>query len=280
MKSGYDQFFKTAKKSSSQSTHAMPAAKNKKTSSQKNPKKSFPVKSMMMFFVLIFGVMISIQFLDKIEDFFSSLEITMSSAIASDAPVAKGEVKTAATGPSSPEAPKDKAEEKPVVSSDDPTDYLFKLADRKRELDKREAELDRREEEVTKLKAEIEEKLVELKSYRNNISTLLQDRVSSDAAKVETLVQVYSNMKPSQAAKVFETMDEDLVIEILSKMKKKSAADILNLVKSDKAQVLAEKYAGYRLVDRKVAGSNNNSNSPVGEDTKENQQSTKEESDQ
>ena len=111
---------------------------------------------------------------------------------------------------------------------------------------------------------------------------MLQDRVSSDAAKVDTLVQVYSNMKPSQAAKVFETMDEDLVIEILSKMKKKNAADILNLVKSDKAQVLAEKYAGYRLVDRTVAASANNRNSATSPSVEgnENQQQTKEESDQ
>jgi flagellar motility protein MotE (MotC chaperone) len=60
------------------------------------------------------------------------------------------------------------------------------------------------------------------------------------------LVQVYSNMKPNQAAKVFETMDEDLVIEILGRMKKKNAADILNLVKVDKAQKFSERYAGYR----------------------------------
>jgi flagellar motility protein MotE (MotC chaperone) len=53
-------------------------------------------------------------------------------------------------------------------------------------------------------------------------------------------------MKPQQAAKVFETLDEDLVIEILGRMKKKNAADILNLVKPEKAQILAERYAGYR----------------------------------
>ncbi len=53
-------------------------------------------------------------------------------------------------------------------------------------------------------------------------------------------------MKPQQAAKVFESMDEDLAIEILGRMKKKPAAEILNLVKSEKAQVLSEKYAGYK----------------------------------
>ena len=53
-------------------------------------------------------------------------------------------------------------------------------------------------------------------------------------------------MKPPQAAKVFETLDEDLAVDILTKMKKKNAADILNLLKPERAQSLSEKYAGFR----------------------------------
>jgi len=53
-------------------------------------------------------------------------------------------------------------------------------------------------------------------------------------------------MKPAQAAKVFETMDEDLAVEILGKMKKKNAAEVMNLIKPEKAQVFSEKYAGYK----------------------------------
>lgn len=59
-------------------------------------------------------------------------------------------------------------------------------------------------------------------------------------------MQLYSSMKPQQAAQVFETIDEDLAIEIISKMKKKNAAEILNLVKPEKAKLFSEKYAGYK----------------------------------
>jgi flagellar motility protein MotE (MotC chaperone) len=57
---------------------------------------------------------------------------------------------------------------------------------------------------------------------------------------------MYSNMKAPQAAKVFETMDEDLAVEILGRMKKKNAADIMNLLKPEKAQILSEMFAGYK----------------------------------
>ncbi len=291
MKSGYDQFFKTAKNQTAVRGREDSPVHNASTMSAKRKRKlaalskrQFPMKSFFMFFVLLVGVAGSIQYLDQIDEFLSNLEISMSSALANtEAPAdkAKGTTPAApATVAADPKVATDKAAEEKlaIATSDDPTDYLFKLADRKKQLDKREAELVRREDEVAKLKSEIEAKLNEMINYRSSISTLLQDRVASDSAKVETLVQVYSTMKPSQAAKVFETMDEDLVIEILSKMKKKSAADILNLVKSDKAQILAEKYAGYRLPDRKV--SSQNQSSIPNEGQQEQQQPTKEDSDQ
>jgi len=128
----------------------------------------------------------------------------------------------------------------------DDTDYLFKLADRKKQLDKREEELSKQAAQLEKQKAELAEKLTQLEDVRQKISAALQDRIKADDGKVDVLVQMYTNMKPAQAAKVFESLDEDLVIEILSRMKKKSAADILNLIKPEKAQLFAERYTGYR----------------------------------
>jgi flagellar motility protein MotE (MotC chaperone) len=77
-------------------------------------------------------------------------------------------------------------------------------------------------------------------------------------------------MKPQQAAKVFETIDEDLAVEVLTKMKKKSAADILNLLKADRAQSLSEKYAGYKRKPA-AAASMTNSSAPKNEDLKKEQ---------
>ncbi len=302
MSSGYDKYFKTARAQTPESTveknvrnHAQrvshaagarssasstPHSTDRKLSRPKTAKKPFPVGSMVLFMCFIIGLGVSIQYLDQIEQFLTDLEISMSTADAADgvtAAAAPGGVpSTASAGTSTAGAnnsaaatgasdPKNNAA---AGGSDDSTDYLFKLAERKRELDQREEDIKRREEQVTKMKEEIEAKLKEIQNYRNNIAVLLRDRVATDSAKVDTLVQVYSNMKPAQAAKVFETMDEDLVIEILGKMKKKSAADILNLVKAEKAQVLAEKFAGYRLSERKVA-SDDSENSNVNQSKEE-----------
>lgn len=124
--------------------------------------------------------------------------------------------------------------------------HLARLRERKIELDKREEDLAKLEEELTKQRAELEQKLKELENVRRNISSTLEEKVQNDDQKVQDLVLFYSNMKPPQAARVMETIDESLAIRIIEKMKKKNAADILNLLKPEKAQSLSEKYAGYR----------------------------------
>jgi flagellar motility protein MotE (MotC chaperone) len=75
---------------------------------------------------------------------------------------------------------------------------------------------------------------------------VLADKVQADEQKVDNLVQFYSNMKAPQAAKIIETIDEDLAVQVIAKMKKKNAADIMNLLKPEKAQMISERYVGYR----------------------------------
>lgn len=130
--------------------------------------------------------------------------------------------------------------------TDEEVNHFMKLNDRKKELDAREEELNRMEQELAAQKADLEKRMQNLEKTRRDISSVLEERVKTDDKKVETLVQMYSNMKPQQAAKVFEEMDEDLAVDIIGRMKKKNAAEIMNLIKPEKAKVFAEKFAGYK----------------------------------
>ncbi len=251
MKSGYDQFFVKAKENSSLSQQPTEKSSkyahmiSKKRAEKNKSKKSFPIMPIFSFGICILVVFLLIEKFDDIESYVSKIEIGLGSAQAETAPAAKettkaeGEVKPAEGTPEAPVATVGESKE-------DNADYLFKLAERKKELDVREEELNKKATEITKQKLEIEAKLKQLEESREKISSMLKERITADSQKVDNLVQVYSNMKANQAAKVFETMDEDLVIEILSRMKKKNAADILNLVKVEKAQKFSERYAGYR----------------------------------
>lgn len=241
MKTGYDQHFKKIKRSSK--SQALDLKKIKSASaSGKKEKKAFPIAPLMGFiFIAGSGLLFLSQF-ETIETYLSKIEIGLGVANAAEAVKATDATATSEIKSASGVEKTNLVEAKKL----DDTDYLFKLADRKKQLDKREEELAKQAAQLEKQKAELAEKLVQLEDVRAKISAALQDRIKADDGKVDVLVQMYTNMKPAQAAKVFETLDEDLVIEILSRMKKKSAADILNLIKPEKAQLFAERYTGYR----------------------------------
>jgi len=123
--------------------------------------------------------------------------------------------------------------------------HLVNLAERKRELDEREQELMKLEKEVEEKNHKINERIIELKKIREEIAAILKSKVDEDDKKIDQLVDVYSSMRPGQAAKVFEDLDEELVVRVLTKMKKKSAAEILNLMKVEKAKKITELYTGF-----------------------------------
>jgi flagellar motility protein MotE (MotC chaperone) len=170
---------------------------------------------------------------------------------------AGAEEKTAHSGPKKEEKSsnhksenKTKDEQHKVVSSkswsDEEISLFKKLEERKAQLDVRESELLKLEEELQRQRGEIEKRLTLLEGVRDKIATKLEDKVKMDQQKVDSLVLVYSAMKPAQAAKIIEGINEDLAVEVLTKMKNKNAAEVLDLMDSEKAKKLSERYTGFR----------------------------------
>ncbi len=171
------------------------------------------------------------------------------SEAAKDAPAAKvAEPEAAVKSPSSSKAPGEKSESVVDIKqwTQEELSFFKKLNERKAELDRREAEVAKLEEELQKQREGIEERIKQLENMRKQISETLKGRVEQDQEKVAKLVDVYSNMKPSQASKVIETLHEDLAVTILDRMKKKNAAEILNTMSAGKARKLSEMLTGYR----------------------------------
>lgn len=244
MKSGYDQFFKSARRAAAGEAPVVSPHKAQSTESTqvklklRKKRKSAPFPIGAAFFTLVgfFAFLYFYQNQETVLRTLSAIEISFfTTASAQSDKVEKKKTAEPVTT-------------QPVMA--EPTgpelDHLLKLTERKKELDAREEEINRVESELIEQKEALQKKLAELENMRANISSMLEERVKADDQKIETLVQFYSNMKPPQAAKIFETIDEDLAVQILGRMKKKSAADILNLMKAEKAQMFTEKFAGYK----------------------------------
>lgn len=272
MKSGYDNYFKQVKKSSSKAKGPSKAS-NKKAKAK--PKKATTTQSVEELLrkelkvrkqkkqgaghgaqiLLVSGAMVFLLtgfvFLDDIVHIVNKIEVSwLGQATAADKnkqenTTSSKEVKEEKNATAKNTAKTQESKNKETWTTED-ISYFSKLNERKKELDLREQELNELEEELHKQKKEIEDRIATLKTIRNSISGTLKEKVEIDEAKVDKLVGVYSNMKPQQAAQVIESINEDLAVEVLGRMKKKNAAAILNLLKSNKARTLSEKYAGYK----------------------------------
>lgn len=266
MKNGYDQFFKNARKTKTPASLHKASSTNKKNISndelkqkiseqmveakikkslnvKKAKNKSHPILifSIFGFIVCLFGFL----FHEDVEKFVDKVEINFLDEVQAKDKTSVESVPKEKTNVDSANEVLKKESEKKVEIADD--EHFLKLQSRKDELDQREEELKRKEQAIKEKEVALEVRLKELEEMRSKISSILEERTKTDEKKLETLVQVYTSMKPPQAAKVFETLDEDLAVELLGRMKKKSAADIMNLLKPEKAQLFSERIAGYRL---------------------------------
>lgn len=253
MRDSYKEYFERAQKSKGV-RKSLPMVNKKKAMPVRAKEKKKTSKVLLMFVVFGFlATSLGTFYFDEIASFLGRFEISLFSAAMAEEHEAKKEETPEASKENKAED-KGKSEEKVAGSQPataiDPEEielnHFSRLRDRKAELDKREENLNKMEAEIQQQRQEVEQKLKELEDVRRKISSVLEEKVAADDQKVENLVNFYSNMKAPQAAKIIESIDEDLAVQVIAKMKKKNAADIMNLLKPEKAQSISEKYVGYK----------------------------------
>ena len=105
------------------------------------------------------------------------------------------------------------------------------LADRDRELAVREALLKAAEQEIS-------QKYKELVSLRSEIQDLLKEQTEEEQKRIASLVKIYEGMKPKDAARIFNTLDLDILLRVVSKMSERKSAPILASMNPDRARTL------------------------------------------
>ncbi len=81
----------------------------------------------------------------------------------------------------------------------------------------------------------MEGQLAELKETEARITVATQQKDDAQAARFKGLVTMYENMKPRDAAKIFDRLDIDVLLEVASKIEPRKMADILAQMSPDTA---------------------------------------------
>ena len=124
---------------------------------------------------------------------------------------------------------------------------LRRLADRRNTLAAREAQLAERETFVTAMEVKLAEQAADLNRLRAELAeqeaTIAAARAAKDAAaeaRIQSLAKAYKTMKPKDAARLFNELEDDLLIGIARELSPRSLAPIMSRMKPDKARALTQ----------------------------------------
>lgn len=115
-------------------------------------------------------------------------------------------------------------------------DLLQQLAERRQVLESREQEFEIRTGLLAAAESRIDKKVEELKVLRETISGLIKTFDAQQDAKLLSLVKIYENMKPKEAAKIFEALEMDTLLEVAERMKERKLAPIMAKMHPEKAR--------------------------------------------
>lgn len=125
-------------------------------------------------------------------------------------------------------------------------DVLQKLADRRTMLDGRERDVERREAMLKAAESQIDRKISEMKTLQGTIEGLLRQYNEQEDSKMRSLVKIYENMKPKDAARIFEQLDMGILLEVVERMKEQRVAPVLAEMDPSKARLLTSELAQRR----------------------------------
>ena len=115
-------------------------------------------------------------------------------------------------------------------------ELLQRLQERREQLDNRARELDQREAILAAAETRFDQKITELQNLKKEIQGLLTQANSEQQAQLDSLVKIYETMKPVDAAKIFNNLDNDVLLNVISQMKEAKVAPVFAAMDEKRAQ--------------------------------------------
>jgi flagellar motility protein MotE (MotC chaperone) len=138
---------------------------------------------------------------------------------------------------------KDFAGEDAAAGSAATVDVMGSFTRRRAELDARERALVMRENVLKAGESRVDQKIADIKALQAQMQSLLTQRDAKQDAQIASLVKTYSAMKPKDAARIFNSLADNVLLPVAKGMKSDVLAPVMAAMNSDAAQRLTEKLA-------------------------------------
>ena len=120
---------------------------------------------------------------------------------------------------------------------------LERLAERRAELDARAKELEMRESVVLGAEKRLEARIAQLKQLEAQLNESMRAKDENEATRVKNVVTMYENMKPKDAARVFDRLDMRILLEVAMQINPRRMSDIMAQMAPEAAERLTVELA-------------------------------------
>lgn len=144
------------------------------------------------------------------------------------------------------------ADKDPTTFTRAEIDLLANLAQRRDQIEQRAREVDLRESLLAAAEKRLDERIAEIKKLETSVKQIVQQYDKQEEQNLQGLVKVYENMKPKDAARIFEKLDPNVLLGVVERMKEAKLALVLADMSPATAQDLTVRLATRKQIPPSV----------------------------
>lgn len=117
-------------------------------------------------------------------------------------------------------------------------ELMERLGERREQIDARQRELDMREKLLETAERKLDGRVGELKAVEDKLEGKKDDKDSGETQGLKKLVIMYENMKPKDAARVFDRLPSDVLVPMVLQMNPRKMSEVMASMSAEAAEKL------------------------------------------
>lgn len=164
---------------------------------------------------------------------------------AENAPTAEHASSTAGQAPAAPAANQCAAPTLAEMAGLSQTEVqvLQALGERRQTLDQRAEQYETQDELMLAAEQRLNERLTELRALETHVNDLLGQLDEAQEQRLASLVDVYQRMRAKDAATVFDGLEDEVLVQVASRMRQANLAEVMGRMEPTRARALTQMLA-------------------------------------
>ena len=130
------------------------------------------------------------------------------------------------------------ANDEDYIYPDTKNELYQDLAARRKMLEEWEQRLNIRAAQIEVAERELDEKVRELTAIKMQIESFMSQQEKAQSERIQSLVKIYEGMKAKDAARIFDTLDVEILLPVMSQMSERKSAPILAAMNPERARTV------------------------------------------